>query len=135
MAPTSILTGQPASNSVEAAHFPVGVDLRFLPHDRSPVSFSPMCTPIFPLTFIFVAFVGKQPEDKSSCADAQCDRNQDYDDGHSEPAGYVGTECIVFEPVHKNPPQSIGDIENGRDRTSGVKNGMQEPNPARVAIP
>jgi hypothetical protein len=71
-----------------------------------------MHAPIFPLTFVGAAFVGKPPEDKSSCADAY---SQDkYSRGcQRDPVSHVGTERIVCEPVHKNPPQSISDNEDG----------------------
>lgn len=59
----------------------------------------------------------KQPDDESSCADAQCDRNQKYG-CQSEPVNKVGTEGVVFEPVHKSPSRSICDNEDGRDRTN-----------------
>jgi hypothetical protein len=48
----------------------------------------------------------QQPEDQSSCTEANGERKYNHD-CQREPVNQVGTECVVFEPVHKTQSQAI----------------------------
>ena len=59
-----------------------------------------MYAPIFPLTFAFVVFAFKQPEDKPSYTGAYSERKYNYD-CQREPVNQVRTERIVCQRVHE----------------------------------
>jgi hypothetical protein len=69
--------------------------------------------PVPSRTGLFADFACEQPEDKSSSADVQCGRNLDSEDCHNDPASCVGTEWVVYEPVHKKLAQSTSDNDAG----------------------
>jgi hypothetical protein len=78
-ASTSIFTNELTSNYFGATISLVVAKCYGCFRSLGPVSFSSMSAPIFLLAFAFVAFVCKQPEDKSSCTDANSEGQYNHD--------------------------------------------------------